>query len=130
MKKITREIIVVIFITILWGNSSTTNTENPSTAFVMIMMFLGYCFYVLMKKMPKCGYTESMLLFVNGFMVTALSFMSFPVNLGFIAIIIFCSYFVVKYSFDEKRSDFWEIVMLCSEAVRRRIVGGVNSTLV
>ena len=31
--------------------------------------------------------------------------------------IIVVSYYVVKYWFDERKSDFWEIVLLCAEAL-------------
>lgn len=116
-KKIVREIIVVIIITILWSSTSIDDTGNTNDLFVIVMLFLGYCFYALMKKIPECGYSESILLLVNGFMVTALSFMSFPENIVFILIIIIGSTFAIKYWFGEKKSDFWEIVLLCGEAL-------------
>lgn len=116
IKKIAREILAVIVITILWSKGSINDNGDTSTSFAIVMLFLGYCFYILMKKIPQCGYTESMLLLVNGFMVTALSFMSFPGNIIFIVVIIGGSYLIMKYWFEEKKSDFWEIIMLCGES--------------
>ncbi len=54
---------------------------------------------------------------MNGYMVTALSFMSFPENLIFIALIIVVSYLILKHWFNERKSDFWEIVLLCGESL-------------
>lgn len=115
-QKIAREIGIVIVITISL-NEVCKNQSDVRTAAAVIMMFAVYCFYALAKKMPSCGYTESALLIVNGYMVTALSFMSFPENLIFIALIIVVSYFVVKYWFNERNSDFGEIVLLCGESL-------------
>lgn len=115
-QKLAREIFVVILITISW-NEVCKNEQDMRMTAAVIMLFVGYCFYALAKKMPSCGYTESVLLIVNGYMVTALSFMSFPENLIFIALIIPASYFSVKYWFNERKSDFWEIVLLCGESL-------------
>lgn len=115
-QKVAREIGIVIVITISL-NAVFTNEHDIRTTAAVIMLFAGYCFYALVKKMPSCGYTESMLLIMNGYMVTALSFMSFPENLIFIALIIVVSYLVVKYWFNERKSDFWEIVLLCGEVL-------------
>ena len=115
-QKIAREIGVVIIITISL-NAVFTNEYDIRTTTAVILLFIGYCFYALAKKMPSCGYTESMLLIMNGYMVTALSFMSFPENLILIAVIIVVSYYVVKYWFNERKSDFWEIVLLCGESL-------------
>lgn len=115
-QKLAREIFVVILITISW-NEVCKNEQDMRMTAAVIMLFVGYCFYALAKKMPWCGYTESVLLIVNGYMVTALSFMSFPENLIFIALIIPASYFSVKYWFNERKSDFWEIVLLCGESL-------------
>ena len=115
-QKIAREIGIVILITISL-NEVFTNEHDIRTTAVVFILFIGYCFYVLAKKMPSCGYTESMLLIMNGYMVTALSFMSFPENLIFIALIIVVSYLIVKHWLNERKSDFWEIVLLCGESL-------------
>lgn len=115
-KKMAIEIIVVILITILWNNSLTSGSENTDDSLISIFLLLGYCFYVFIKKLPEDGYTESMLFIVNGFMLIALSFMSFPENIIFTIIIVLISFLFTKYWIDEKKSDFWEIVVLCVES--------------
>lgn len=115
-QKIAREIGIVILITIAL-NEVFINEHDVRTTAAVFILFIGYCVYVLAKKMPSCGYTESMLLIMNGYMVTALSFMSFTENLIFIALIIVVSYLILKHWFNERKSDFWEIVLLCGESL-------------
>lgn len=116
VKRVVGEIGVVIFITIIFSEFGGRDTDT-STAVAVGVLFVGYCIFMFAKKLPSCGYTESLLLVVNGFMVTGLSFVSFPKNLLFSAVIIIISWVAVKYWFGEKRSDFWEIVLLCGEAL-------------
>ncbi len=117
IKKVIREIIAVIMITILWSKYSVNENGDRRTQFIVPMLFLGYCVYMLMKKMPPCGYTDSMLLFVNGFWVTALSFLNFPQNIACAAFMIGVSSLIMKFFLEEKKSDFVEIILLCGESV-------------
>lgn len=117
MKKVIREIIAVVIITILWSKYSSNENQDRRTSFAMIMLFLGYCVYMLMKKIPQCGYTESILLFVNGLWVTALSFLDFPQNIAYAAFMIGISFCIMKFWGEEKKSDFVEILLLCGESI-------------
>ena len=116
VKRVVGEIGAAVFVTIILSEFGGRDADT-STAVAVGVLFVGYCIFMFAKKLPSCGYTESLLLVVNGFMVTGLSFVSFPKNLLFSAVIIIISWVAVKYWFGEKRSDFWEIVLLCGEAL-------------
>lgn len=68
----------------------------------------------------KCngGTTESLLLIVNGTMITTLSFQPFPYNIGFALLTILVAWIAYKCWFSfELLSDFIEIVIISVESI-------------
>lgn len=106
------EIMIVMFISCILSNDEIINDKE--SLFVAVFLPVVYCVYNLIKKIPK-GYTESELLLVNGYLVTALSFCEFPENIFVIVLIVLVSIGLLKFAHMEKKSDFLEIVFLCVE---------------
>lgn len=115
-KKVIGEIFAVIFVTILWGNNAIKDNGDDNVEFIIFIFFIGYCLYAMMKQMPRTGYSESVLLMIKGFMVTALSFMSFPGNILMVVSIIASAKLAYIYWPEEKKSDYLEIIMLSLES--------------
>lgn len=126
VKKICRDIGILVILTVLW-NYVSTNREDSKMALTVVILTLVYCFYIVVQKCPN-GTTESMLLIVNSTMVTTMSFMSFPFSLGFAALTVILA--LLAYNFwknFEQKSDLWETIIMCIESVIISIYVTINS---
>lgn len=126
VKKICRDIGILVILTIMW-NCINTNMADDNMVLTVVILTIVYCFYIVAQKCTD-GYTESLLLIVNGTMVTTLSFMSFPYSLGFAVFTIVLALLAYKFWKNfERKSDFWEIIIMCIESVIISIYVTINS---
>ena len=126
VKKICRDIGILVALTIMWNFISTNKIDNNMVLTVGILTMV-YIFYIVAQKCPD-GTSESMLLIVNSTMVTTLSFICFPYSLSLAALTVVLA--VLAYNFwkdFEQKSDLWEIIIMCIEAVIISIYVTTNS---
>lgn len=116
IKKIISEIIGIGLLTFLWSSIKSIEKYNPHVTTLIMLISLGYCLKKLIKKCPE-GHTESLLLIVNTFFVTTLSFIGFPYCIPIALSIIVLSVIIYRKWPFEVKSDFYEIVILCCEAI-------------
>lgn len=114
-KRTIRQIIVLVILTILWGAASNgVATKNFMAGLLILTVF--YMGYALSKKAGRDGYINSFLVFINGYFITAMSFMSFPANLILGIITVMLAVIVYRKLEPERKSVFWEIIILTVEA--------------
>lgn len=116
IKRITGEIVGLLVLTLLWNCLASIEKSYANAGVFVMLITLAYCLRKLISKCPS-GSTESLLLFVNTFMVTSLSFMKFKFCVPFSIIIFFISFGIYKFWKAEIKSDFYEIVLLLIEAI-------------
>lgn len=126
VKKICRDIGILVILTIMWNFISTNRADNKM-ALTVVILTMVYCFFIVAQKCPD-GTTESLLLIVNSTMVTTLSFISFPYSLGFAVLTVVLALFAYNFCKDfEQKSDLWEIIIMCIESVIISIYVTINS---
>lgn len=126
VKKICRDIGILVILTIMWNFISTNKIDNNMALTVGILTMV-YFFYIVAQKCPD-GTTESLLLIVNSTMVTTLSFISFPYSLGLAALTVVLAILAYNFWKDfEQKSDLWEIIIMCIESVIISIYVTINS---
>lgn len=114
-KRTFRQIIVVIILTVFWSVASEEIvTKNIMAGIALTIFYIGY---VLSKKAGKDGYIHSFLVFISGYFITAMSFMTFPANLIMGIITIALAIIVYRRFESERRSTFWEIIIMVVEAI-------------
>ncbi|WP_294241416.1 hypothetical protein [Pseudobutyrivibrio sp.] len=124
-KRTIREIGIVLILTLFWSLGSENESTQNVMAFLSLTVF--YLGYVLNKRAGKDGYIKSLLVFISGYFITAMSFMSFPINLilGIItvvlAVIVYCK--LEPY----RKSAFWEIIVMVVETVAISIFVWLNN---
>lgn len=114
-KKVICQIGTEIFIMYMLGRINSIN--NLMCTAVVALLFYGYCIYALLQKLQPKGHTNSSLVIINGYLVTAFSFMSFPANIVMLGICLMLSILAYCIGRDEKLYDFCEIIILCVEGV-------------
>ena len=126
-KKTLIQIGVVVVITLLWNMASRNDMANDSFAVALIVFTYGYIAYVLSQKAERDGYIHSLLLFINGFFLTAITFMSFPGNIIFGIITVCLAVLVYKKIEPEHKSVLIEIIVMIVETIVISIVVWINS---
>lgn len=103
-------------LTIMWS-LLYSNQQDSNIGISTLILTLVYLFVVLAEKCDG-GTTESLLLIVNGTMITTLSFQPFPYNIGFALLTILVAWIAYKCWFSfELLSDFIEIVIISVESI-------------
>lgn len=118
--RIVMNIAFVFALNYLWFNMDVID-RNGSLGVLSVILLILYCFKKVVAKCPE-GHSESLLLPLNAFFVTGLSFTS--KGFCFIAagiIVILARIIYNKWHF-ELESDFWEIVLLCIEAIIMSVI--------
>lgn len=124
-KKTIFQIGVVAILTVFWGVASEdVVTKNIMAGITLTVFYIGY---VLCKKAGKDGYIHSFLVFINGYFITAMSFMSFPGNLVGGIITIALAVWVYRKFESEHKSVLGEIIVMVVEAIAISIVVWLKS---
>lgn len=126
-KKTLIQIGVVVVITLLWNMASRNDIANDSFAVALIVLMYGYIAYVLSQKAERDGYIHSLLHFINGSFLTAITFMSFPENIVFEIITVCLAVLVYKKIEPEHKSVLIEIIVMIVETIAISIVVWINS---
>lgn len=125
-EKIRRILLNVAFVFVLnylWSNIDVIDRDGPLGALSVILLIL-YCFKKVVEKCPE-GYSESLLLPLNSLFVTGLSFTSLRFCIiAAVMIVILATIIYKKWPFEAK-SDYWEIVLLCGEAITISIITNI-----
>lgn len=126
--KLKRILIEILFVTILsycWNNIDKIEKESADAAIFIILTLVGYCFYVLINKFNEnMGFIYP---FINGYMITTLSFIDFPINIIVsILLVLFSVTVSFKWSLIHK-SELCEVILLCVEAVIISIIIHINN---
>lgn len=124
-KKITFQIALVIAITLLWGIASSREKQNLSAMIVMIVTII-YSAYVLSQKVEKDGYIHSFLVFINGYFVTAISFMSVSGKVVWGVIVIVLAIIIYRKLEPEHKSILLQIIIMIVEIIISSLIVMVN----
>ena len=115
-RKVLTTIVYVMGLTIMWS-LLYSNQQDSNIGISTLILTLVYLFVVVAEKCDD-GTTESLLLIVNGTMITTLSFQPFPYNIGFALLTILVAWIAYKCWFSfELLSDFIEIVIISVESI-------------
>ena len=124
VKAILKDIGIVFGLTILWSSMNSARLDDNAAVMLIILTFV-YIFYGLAKSCEDTGgTTESLLLIIKSVFVTLLSFQTIWGTL--FGAVITCVLAVLTYNFwfgAEKKTDLFEIIFLCIEAVGLSIYG-------
>ena len=124
VKAILKDIGIVFGLTILWSSMNSARLDDNAAVMLIILTFV-YIFYGLAKSCEDTGgTTESLLLIIKSVYVTMLSFQTIWGTL--FGAVITCVLAVLTYNFwfsAEKKTDLFEIIFLCIEAVGLSIYG-------
>ena len=126
VKAILRDIGIIFVLTILW--SGLNSYELDSNAVVMVsILTLVYIAYGLAESCEEAGgSTESILLILKSVLLTMLSFLEIGGTI--FGAIVTIGMAVMAYKFwicKEKKTDLFEIIFLCAEAVILSIIGEI-----
>ena len=124
VKAILKDIGIVFGLTILWSSMNSAGLDDNAAVMLIILTFV-YIFYGLAESCEDTGgTTESLLLIIKSVFVTMLSFQTIwgtlfgAVLTGVLAVLAYKFWFGV-----EKKTDLFEIIFLCVEAVGLSIYG-------
>lgn len=124
VKAILKDIGIVFGLTILWSSMNSVGLDDNAAVMLIILTFV-YIFYGLAESCEDTGgTTESLLLIIKSVFVTMLSFQTVwgtlfgAVLTGVLAVLAYKFWFGV-----EKKTDLFEIIFLCVEAVGLSIYG-------
>ena len=124
VKAILKDIGIVFGLTILWSSMNSAGVDD-NAAVMLIILTLVYIFYGLAESCEDTGgTTESLLLIIKSVFVTMLSFQTIWGTL--FGAVLTCVLAVLTYNFwfgVEKKTDLFEIIFLCIEAVGLSIYG-------
>lgn len=126
VKAILRDIGIIFVLTILW--SGLNSYELDSNAVVMVsILTLVYSTYGLAESCEEAGgSTESILLILKSVLLTMLSFQEIGGTI--FGAIVTIGMAVMAYKFwicKEKKTDLFEIIFLCVEAVVLSVIGEI-----
>lgn len=126
--KIKRIFFEILFITILsycWNNINKIEKESANAAIFVVLALVGYCFYVLINKFNEnIGFIYP---FINGYMITTLSFLDFPINI-IVSILLILSSIPISFKWSLiQKSEFCEVILLCVEAAIISIIIHTNN---
>lgn len=126
VKAILRDIDIIFVLTILW--SGLNSYELDSNAVVMVFILtLVYTAYGLAESCEEAGgSTESILLILKSALLTMLSFQEIGGTI--FGAIVTIGMAVMAYKFwicKEKKTDLFEIIFLCVEAVVLSVIGEI-----
>lgn len=124
VRAILKDIGIVFGLTILWSSMNSVGLDDNAAVLLIILTFV-YIFYGLAESCEDTGgTTESLLLIIKSVFVTMLSFQTVwgtlfgAVLTGVLAVLAYKFWFGV-----EKKTDLFEIIFLCVEAVGLSIYG-------
>lgn len=127
IKAIFRDISIIALLTITWNLLNANQLEDKAVVMILILTMV-YIFYGIAKECEDTGgTTESLLLIVKSVFVTVLSFQTFigtivgAVCTSILAVLVY----KVWYRF-EKKTDLFEIIFLCVEAILLSVYTEVN----
>ena len=124
VKAILKDIGIVVGLTILWSSMNSAGLDDNAAVMLIILTFV-YIFYGLVESCEDTGgTTESLLLIIKSVFVTMLSFQ--PIWGTLFGAVLTCVLAVLTYNFwfgVEKKTDLFEIIFLCIEAVGLSIYG-------
>ena len=124
VKAILKDIGIVFGLTKLWSSMNSARLDDNAAVMLIILTFV-YIFYGLAESCEDTGgTTESLLLIIKSVYVTMLSFQTIWGTL--FGAVITCVLAVLTYNFwfgVEKKTDLFEIIFLCIEAVGLSIYG-------
>lgn len=124
IKAILKDIGIVFGLTILWSSMNSAGLDDNAAVMLIILTFV-YIFYGLAESCEDTGgTTESLLLIIKNVFVTMLSFQTIWGTL--FGAVLTCVLAVLAYKFwfgVEKKTDLFEMIFLCIEAVGLSIYG-------
>ncbi len=126
VKAILRDIGIIFALTILWSGLNSYELDSNAVVMVFILTFV-YIAYGLAESCEETGgSTESILLILKSVLLTMLSFQEIGGTIFGAIVTIGMS--VMAYKFwicNEKKTDLFEIIFLCVEAVVLSVIGEI-----
>ena len=126
VKAILRDIGIIFALTILWSGLYSYELDSNAVVMVFILTFV-YIAYGLAESCEETGgSTESILLILKSVLLTMLSFQEIGGTI--FGAIVTIGMAVMAYKFwncKEKKTDLFEIIFLCVEAVVLSIIGEI-----
>lgn len=126
VKVILRDIGIIFGLTILWSGLNSYELDSNTGVMVFILTFV-YIVYGLAESCEDTGgSTESILLILKSVLLTMLSFQEIGGTI--LGAIVTSGMAVMTYKFwicKEKKTDLFEIIFLCAEAVILSIIGEI-----
>lgn len=126
VKAILRDIVIIFVLTILWSGLNSYELDSNAVVMVFILTFV-YIAYGLAESCEETGgSTESILLILKSVLLTMLSFQEIGGTI--FGAIVTIGMAVMAYKFwicKEKKTDLFEIIFLCVEAVVLSIIGEI-----
>ncbi|MCI6203326.1 MAG: hypothetical protein MR663_05370 [Lachnospiraceae bacterium] len=126
VKAILRDIVIIFALTILWSGLNSYELDSNAVVMVFILTFV-YIAYGLAESCEETGgSTESILLILKSVLLTMLSFQEIVGTI--FGAIVTIGMAVMAYKFwicKEKKTDLFEIIFLCVEAVVLSIIGEI-----
>ena len=121
-RKVLTTIVYVMGLTIMWS-LLYSNQQDSNIGISTLILTLVYLFVVVAEKCDD-GTTESLLLIVNGTMITTLSFQPFPYNIGFALLTILVAWIAYKCWFSlELLSDLLQKILYYVKAISKIFEG-------
>lgn len=126
VKAILRDIVIIFALKILWSGLNSYELDSNAVVMVFILTFV-YIAYGLAESCEETGgSTESILLILKSVLLTMLSFQEIVGTI--FGAIVTIGMAVMAYKFwicKEKKTDLFEIIFLCVEAVVLSIIGEI-----
>lgn len=126
VKAILRDIVIIFVLTILWSGLNSYELDSNAVVMVFILTFV-YIAYGLAESCEETGgSTESILLILKSVLLTMLSFQEIVGTIFGAIVTIGMAVMAYKFwSCKEKKTDLFEIIFLCVEAVVLSIIGEI-----
>lgn len=126
VKAILRDIGIIFGLTILWSGLNSYELDSNVVVLVFILTFV-YIAYGLAESCEETGgSTESILLILKSVLLTMLSFQEIGGTI--FGALVTSGMAVMAYKFwicKEKKTDLFEIIFLCAEAVILSVIGEI-----
>lgn len=126
VRAILRDIGIIFVLTILWSGLNSYELDSNAVVMVFILTFV-YIAYGLAESCEETGgSTESILLILKSVLLTMLSFQEIVGTIFGAIVTIGMAVMAYKFwSCKEKKTDLFEIIFLCVEAVVLSIIGEI-----
>ena len=126
VKAILRDIVIIFVLTILWSGLNSYELDSNAVVMVFILTFV-YIAYGLAESCEETGgSTESIILILKSVLLTMLSFQEIVGTIFGAIVTIGMAVMAYKFwSCKEKKTDLFEIIFLCVEAVVLSIIGEI-----